>query len=84
MDSSLEIEPNCEKEEYIVPNIENSYLRITVPERKLSLSYRATVDLHHHTDNKSEILEIALADLPLDVIHYLYPSRYCQSDRLMK
>ncbi len=82
--SNLEIKPDCDVEEYIVPHIENSYLRLTVPEGKLAISYQATVNLHHSKDNKNDIQEIPPADIPLDVIHYLYPSRYCQSDRLMK
>ena len=82
--SNLEIEPNCDRQEYTVPHVENSYLRLTVPEGKLLISYQATVDLHHDIEDKGNILELAPPDIPLDVIHYLYPSRYCQSDRLIK
>ena len=82
--SNLKIDPNCDRQEYTVPHVENSYLRLTVPEGKLSISYQATVDLHHDAENKSDIIEHAPSDIPLDIIHYLYPSRYCQSDRLMK
>ena len=84
LDSNLEIKPDCPIEEYAVPHLGNNYLRLTVPEGKLSISYQATVDLHHSTDSKNQISEIAPKDIPLDIIHYLYPSRYCQSDRLMK
>jgi len=84
LDSNLKINPKIETEEYIVPYIENSYLRLVVPEGKLAISYQATVDLHHYTDNQNDISELVPADIPLDIIHYLYPSRYCQSDRLMK
>ncbi len=82
--SNLVIKPDCDREEYIVPNIDNSYLRLVVPEGKLDISYQATVDLQPSSDRPSEIEELTPADIPLDVIHYLYPSRYCQSDRLMK
>ena len=84
IESNLKIEPDCDRQEYVVPQVENSYLRLTVPEGKLSISYQATVDLHHNTEDKNNISELAPADIPLDIIHYLYPSRYCQSDRLMK
>ena len=84
VESNLEIKPDCQQEEYIVPHVENSYLRLVVPEGKLSISYQAVVDLHHNTNSQDDILELAPAELPLDIIHYLYPSRYCQSDRLMK
>ena len=84
VDSNLVITPDCQIEEYIHPHMENSYLRLTVPEGKLTVSYQAKVELYHHTDNKDDLIEVAPADIPLDVIHYLYPSRYCQSDRLMR
>lgn len=84
LESNLEIQPDCQQEEYIVPHVENSYLRLVVPEGKLSISYQAVVDLHHNTNDRDDILELTPAELPLDIIHYLYPSRYCQSDRLMK
>lgn len=84
IDSSLEISPHCDKEEYIVPHTENSYLRLVAPSGKLAISYQATVAVEHNLANFSELKEIAPANLPLDIIHYLYPSRYCQSDRLIK
>ena len=30
------------------------------------------------------MFEVRPADLPLDILYYLYPSRYCQSDRLLR
>ncbi len=84
LNKSLQIKPDCKYEEYIAPNIDNSYLRLVAPEGNLKISYQATVESNHHTDNLSKIEEILPADIPLDIIHYLYPSRYCQSDRLMK
>ena len=84
LDSNLAITPDCQVEEYIHPHIESSYLRLTVPEGKLAISYQAKVELHHDTNRKQDLQEIAPAEIPLDIIHYLYPSRYCQSDRLIK
>ena len=84
IEDNLKIEPDCNLEKYIVPHIENSYLRLAVPEGKLAVSYQATVESNYAVNNPEKIGEIAPADIPLDIIHYLYPSRYCQSDRLMK
>ncbi len=84
LDKNLQIQPNLDYETYSVPNIENSYFRLVAPPGKLNISYQATVELQHNADNPSELSEIPPAELPLDVIPYLYPSRYCQSDRLMK
>ena len=84
LDSNLEIKPDCHREEYIVPHTENSYLRLVVPEGNLAISYQATVSLEHNLNDPDKIEETPPADIPLEIIHYLYPSRYCQSDRLMK
>ncbi len=84
LSQSLEIDPNCEKEEYVDREAKNSYFRLIAPEGKLTISYKATVELKHHADNTNKIEEASLARVPLDVVPYLYPSRYCQSDRLMK
>ncbi len=59
-------------------------MRLVVPAGKLAISYQATVNLEHSVDKSNEIAEVLPADIPLDIMHYLYPSRYCQSDRLMK
>ena len=41
LDSTLAITQDCQVEEYIHPHIESSYLRLTVPEGKLAISYQA-------------------------------------------
>ncbi len=49
----------------------------------LSLVYAATVDLVHHSADPSTLREVPVSELPAEVLGYLYPSRYCQSDRLV-
>ena len=80
----LNITPNCQPEEYINRDSTNSYFRLIVPEGRLTLDYQATVELSECDRNPSTIQEIPPAELPLDIVPHLYPSRYCQSDRLMK
>ncbi|MEO1465575.1 MAG: transglutaminase family protein [Cyanobacteria bacterium J06633_1] len=81
---NLSISPDCKREEYLEPDRQNSYFRLSVPEGKLTIAYQATVDLSHQEDNINRITESSPAQLPLKIFPYLYPSRYCQSDRLMK
>ena len=50
---------------------------------KLNIRYQATVDLTHFEAAPSTLLEVSPHALPSHVLPYLYPSRYCQSDRLM-
>ena len=71
-------------EEYITQIDRNRYLRINAPAGNLNISYRSIVELTHDYSDPSRIIEVEPAHLPLDVLHYLYPSRYCQSDRLFR
>ncbi len=58
------------------------FLRFKASHGPLLVRYDATVDLNHFTAEPSQIAEVAVADLPVSVLRYIYPSRYCQSDRL--
>ncbi len=49
----------------------------------LRLRYDATVDIDHWRGLPASIDELAIADVPSDILQYIYPSRYCQSDRLL-
>jgi len=49
---------------------------------KLSVSYAATIDIQHHFADPADIAEVEVNKLPPQALIYLYPSRYCQSDRL--
>ncbi|NJM27540.1 MAG: transglutaminase family protein [Pseudanabaena sp. RU_4_16] len=80
----LKIEPHLKVEEYVTSVRRNRYFRLNVPPSNLQISYRATVGLSHHYSDSSAVCEVQPADLPLDILYYLYPSRYCQSDRLLR
>jgi transglutaminase-like putative cysteine protease len=41
------------------------------------------VDLAHHFTDPAQLAEVPVQRLPPEVIGYIYPSRYCQSDRLV-
>lgn len=84
LQESLQLDPPLVWEEYISPGLENRYLRVMVPGDTLSLDYQATVELSPTYINPATIPEIPLSELPLEIFHYLYPSRYCESDRLMR
>lgn len=60
----------------------NRYLRFHAGPGPLTVSYAATVDVHHHRESPDKLPEIGVLQLPGPVLPYLYPSRYCQSDRL--
>jgi transglutaminase-like putative cysteine protease len=62
----------------------NRHLRVSAMPGPLRVEYSATVDLSHHFAQPSQIAEVPVASLPGEVLSYIYPSRYCQSDRLLK
>ena len=64
------------------PTTLNRYLRVQAFAGPLKVIYRANVDLLHHFAPPGEVAEVPIAHLPAEVLSYIYPSRYCQSDRL--
>ena len=58
------------------------YLRLTAGPGPLHVNYQAMLDIEHHVANPDSIGETPIAKLPLSALTYIYPSRYCQSDRL--
>ena len=62
----------------------NRYLRVSALPGTLHVAYSATVELAHFSAEPKTIPEAPVAQLPTRVLSYIYPSRYCQSDRLLK
>ena len=78
LDISQALVPNL----YTDPVTHTRYLRLKAFGGPLTVRYDATVDLDHYVAQPEQIAEVAVANLPGEVLPYLYPSRYCQSDRL--
>jgi transglutaminase-like putative cysteine protease len=66
------------------PVTRNRYLRLSAGPGPLRVNYSAIVDLRHHVAQPDTIYEVPVAQLPTEVLGYIYPSRYCQSDRLLR
>ena len=62
----------------------NRSLRLHGEPGVLELSYSATVDIAHHRADPLQLAEVPVRQLPPEVMGYIYPSRYCQSDRLLR
>lgn len=58
------------------------HLRLRANAGPLHLHYDAVLDITHYRAEPSAIAEVWIPDLPGHVLPYLYPSRYCESDRL--
>lgn len=62
----------------------NRSLHMQASPGPLRVKYKASVILKHIITPFSQIKEMAIAHLPLQVLPYLRASRYCQSDRLLR
>jgi transglutaminase-like putative cysteine protease len=62
----------------------NRHLRLRADAGPFKLRYDAIVDVVHHFALPADLREVPIAELPASVLQYIYPSRYCQSDRLMQ
>jgi hypothetical protein len=60
------------------------FMRLHANPGVLVVTYHAMVTVDHHLAEPDTLQEVPIRCLPLGVMPYLYPSRYCQSDRLMK
>jgi transglutaminase-like putative cysteine protease len=78
----LDITPSCEVRSFTDPATQARYLRVHAKEGPLRVYCETVVDLEHHRANPSQLPEVPVRELPSPVLPYLYPSRYCQSDRL--
>ena len=65
------------------PATATRFMRLHANQGPLELSYTATVCIEHHRENPAALGEVPVRCIPLEVLPYIYPSRYCQSDRLM-
>lgn len=79
----LALTPPVEASRYTDP-LCNRLLRIRANKGPLTVRYEAVVDIDHRLADGMSIKEIPVTELPFDVLSYLAPSRYCESDRMME
>lgn len=66
------------------PATASRFMRLHANAGSLVLRYAATVTIDHHMAEPDSLQEVPVGCLPLEVMPYVYPSRYCESDRLLK
>ena len=66
------------------PLLHHRLLRLRANPGPLKITYQAEVDIRHHVGQPEKIDEMQIAELPTEVLPYLYPSRYCESDKLQQ
>ncbi len=78
----LEISQPVPPQYFVDPATNSRYLRLRADEGPLRVYCETVVDLLLHRAPPATLPEIPVAQLPAATLPYLYPSRYCQSDRL--
>lgn len=82
LNESLSINQPLASSIHYDPLFRHRLLRLRANPGPLKVTYQADVDIRHHVGQPDEIGEMPIADLPTEVLPYLYPSRYCESDKL--
>jgi transglutaminase-like putative cysteine protease len=78
----LQLTPPTSIEHWTMPESGNRYLRVLAEPGELHVRYEADVELAPQLDDPDAVTEVAAGQLPFEVLTHLYPSRYCQSDKL--
>jgi len=64
---------------------ENRFIRLEVTEpAMLNISYSALVDTSFKLTQADQLTQVPIADVDPMVLPYIFPSRYCQSDKLFR
>jgi len=86
IEESLATEPYLKLEEFTSNNGEVRFVRLQVNDHlNFKITYKAVVDLKYKIFDEKQLLNnVPVVKLDADVIPYLFPSRYCQSDKLQK
>lgn len=82
IDEHLSINQALRPEVYPDPGTGARYMRLQAAQGPLNVRYEATVEIAHHRAEPDALHEMPIRQLPLQSLSYIYPSRYCQSDRL--
>ncbi|WDF54225.1 transglutaminase-like domain-containing protein [Mucilaginibacter sp. KACC 22063] len=85
LDEKLIIDPYIQAEEFVALNGDNRFVRVDIPNPgPVNIKYEATVDNCYQLRNFKKYDELAVNQFDPQVLTYLNPSRYCQSDKLYR
>jgi transglutaminase-like putative cysteine protease len=80
----LRLDPAIEAKQTQAADTGNRSLRASSATGPFKLRYAATVEVDAHLERPELVMEAPVAQLPAEVLTYVYPSRYCESDRLYR
>ncbi len=81
----FDVTPDVRVAEFTADGSDNRFIRLeTGANRQVSIAYSATVQCDYQTYDAHAVEATPVAGLSGNTIPYLFPSRYCQSDRLSR
>ena len=83
LNESLTLTPALPQHVYADPTVHHRFLRVHAQAGPLELHYTAQVSRAPRPVDESAS-EVAIADLPDELLHNLMPTRYCESDHLSR
>jgi transglutaminase-like putative cysteine protease len=86
LEEKITIDPFIRMEEFTSSNHDNRFVRLEVKKETLfKINYEAVVSTSYILLNQSNAqANVEVGHLDGDVMQYLFPSRYCQSDKLQR
>ncbi|MEO6231869.1 MAG: transglutaminase family protein [Ferruginibacter sp.] len=86
LEENLIVDPFIQAEQYNALNSDGRFIKLYVNNPgNFSISYSATVDLQYNIFYPEQLLQTTpIAKMDAETIPYLFPSRYCQSDKLQR
>ncbi len=85
LEEKFVIEPKLKIEEFTADGNGNRFIRLETGKKKhLAISYDATVNCEHQIIAARKIDYTPVIEMERKAIPFLFPSRYCQSDRLAR
>ena len=82
INEELHFNPQLQVEALDLGTEGNRAHRVFVQPCKLQVSYKATIKMTPEVAQSTQVKEATTAQIPADVLPYLNPSRYCESDLL--
>jgi len=85
LEETFTVEPYYKIEELTPQHGENRFIRLEVPETgTVNMNYTAVIDTSFKLTPAGKLTDVPIAELDSSVLPYLFPSRYCQSDKLYR
>lgn len=81
---ALTFEPPLDVEQCQIDIDGNRLHRVVVQPCNLSIRYEASAEMNPELERAREVDETPLAEIPPEVLTYMNPSRYCESDLLAR